>query len=309
MQRRAVDAWNRRHGDELRLLQGLEVEVLEDGRLDLPRIARAGAASGGRRAHRARRAPRPDRPPAARPRGARGVGAGAPALPAVRPAERPARQLGAGLPARRRDRRARSRSTASRAARTSTRVLPRWPPRPAAASCSPPTPTTRATWSSTATPPRWPCTPGCRAIGHPQLPAVSTSLAPGWTSPGWLWRSDSLPTLALAARYRARNLVRSAVDECELPPGGATVRVLIVGSGAREHALAWKLSRAEGVDELYAAPGNPGMAALAHCVPIAADAIVELAEFAASLQDRPHRGRARAAPRARDRRRVRTGAA
>jgi phosphoribosylamine--glycine ligase len=61
------------------------------------------------------------------------------------------------------------------------------------------------------------------------------------------------------------------------------VRVLIVGNGAREHALAWKLSRAEGVEELYAAPGNPGMAALAHCVPIAADATVELAEFAASL--------------------------
>jgi phosphoribosylamine--glycine ligase len=61
------------------------------------------------------------------------------------------------------------------------------------------------------------------------------------------------------------------------------VRVLVVGGGAREHALAWKLSRAEGVDELYAAPGNPGIAALASCVPIAADAVVELAEFAASL--------------------------
>lgn len=62
------------------------------------------------------------------------------------------------------------------------------------------------------------------------------------------------------------------------------MRVLIVGSGAREHALAWKLSRAEGVEELYAAPGNPGMAALAHCVPIGADATVELAEFAESLR-------------------------
>ncbi|HPC84414.1 MAG TPA: phosphoribosylamine--glycine ligase [Thermoanaerobaculaceae bacterium] len=62
------------------------------------------------------------------------------------------------------------------------------------------------------------------------------------------------------------------------------MRVLIVGSGAREHALAWKLARAEGVEELYAAPGNPGIAALAHCVPIGADATVELAEFAASLR-------------------------
>ena len=41
MQRRAVSAWNRRHGEELRLLQGLEVEILEDGRLDLPRQARS----------------------------------------------------------------------------------------------------------------------------------------------------------------------------------------------------------------------------------------------------------------------------
>ncbi len=62
------------------------------------------------------------------------------------------------------------------------------------------------------------------------------------------------------------------------------MRVLIVGSGAREHALAWKLSRAAGVDEVYAAPGNPGMAGVAEVVGIAADAVVELAEFAASLK-------------------------
>jgi phosphoribosylamine--glycine ligase len=60
--------------------------------------------------------------------------------------------------------------------------------------------------------------------------------------------------------------------------------VLVVGSGAREHALAWKLSRAEGVEEVYAAPGNPGMAAVATCVAIAADATVELADFAAGLK-------------------------
>ena len=37
LQRRAVEAWNRRHGEELRLVQGLEAEILDDGRLDLPR--------------------------------------------------------------------------------------------------------------------------------------------------------------------------------------------------------------------------------------------------------------------------------
>jgi len=58
------------------------------------------------------------------------------------------------------------------------------------------------------------------------------------------------------------------------------VRVLVVGSGGREHALAWSLSRSEVLDELHAAPGNPGIAALAHCHPVRADdhaALVSLA--------------------------------
>jgi phosphoribosylamine---glycine ligase len=47
------------------------------------------------------------------------------------------------------------------------------------------------------------------------------------------------------------------------------MRILIIGSGGREHALAWKLAQSPGV-ELIAAPGNPGMAQLAKCVPMAA---------------------------------------
>jgi len=47
--------------------------------------------------------------------------------------------------------------------------------------------------------------------------------------------------------------------------------VLIVGSGGREHALAWKLSQASALEELHAAPGNPGIAALGHCHPVRAE--------------------------------------
>jgi len=59
------------------------------------------------------------------------------------------------------------------------------------------------------------------------------------------------------------------------------MKVLVVGSGAREHALVWKLSGERGVVEVIGAPGNPGIAQLARCVPVdAADpaALLALAE-------------------------------
>jgi phosphoribosylamine--glycine ligase len=58
------------------------------------------------------------------------------------------------------------------------------------------------------------------------------------------------------------------------------VKALIVGSGAREHAIAWKLSQDEPALDIIAAPGNPGIATLARCVPVAASDIPALLALA-----------------------------
>ncbi len=58
------------------------------------------------------------------------------------------------------------------------------------------------------------------------------------------------------------------------------MKVLIVGSGGREHALAWKIAQSPLLKKLYAAPGNAGISGLAECVAIAADNIDGLLEFA-----------------------------
>ncbi len=49
------------------------------------------------------------------------------------------------------------------------------------------------------------------------------------------------------------------------------MRVLLVGSGGREHALAWKLAQSPSLTELHAAPGSPGIAQLCECHPIRAE--------------------------------------
>ncbi|HEU4749041.1 MAG TPA: phosphoribosylamine--glycine ligase [Gemmatimonadaceae bacterium] len=58
------------------------------------------------------------------------------------------------------------------------------------------------------------------------------------------------------------------------------MKILVVGGGGREHALAWKLRRDDPTAEMIAAPGNPGIAALARCVPVAADDVKALAALA-----------------------------
>ena len=60
------------------------------------------------------------------------------------------------------------------------------------------------------------------------------------------------------------------------------MKVLVVGSGGREHALVWALARNAGI-ELHAAPGNPGIAALAQCHPARAEDPAAIAPLAAEL--------------------------
>jgi len=71
------------------------------------------------------------------------------------------------------------------------------------------------------------------------------------------------------------------------------MRVLVVGSGGREHALCWKISASSLCDALYCAPGNPGIAAEATNVAIAATDIPGIVAFCTRLETFPLRGQQR----------------
>jgi phosphoribosylamine--glycine ligase len=60
------------------------------------------------------------------------------------------------------------------------------------------------------------------------------------------------------------------------------MNILIIGSGGREHAIAWKLRQSQRVDNLYCAPGNAGIAEIAELVPVKADDLASLLAFARS---------------------------
>ena len=62
------------------------------------------------------------------------------------------------------------------------------------------------------------------------------------------------------------------------------MKILIIGSGGREHALAWTISKEPEASKIYAAPGNPGIAEIGTCIPINATNTKDLAAFASKEQ-------------------------
>src|SRR5687768_17136116 len=84
------------------------------------------------------------------------------------------------------------------------------------------------------------------------------------------------PFMRARAERETREAPRREVDS-------AAVKVLLVGSGGREHALAWKLAQAPGLSALHAAPGNPGIARLGDCHPVRAEDGEALLGLARSL--------------------------
>ena len=58
------------------------------------------------------------------------------------------------------------------------------------------------------------------------------------------------------------------------------MKILVIGSGGREHALVWKIAQSKLVDKIFCAPGNGGISQVAECVDIKADDIFGLLEFA-----------------------------
>ena len=61
------------------------------------------------------------------------------------------------------------------------------------------------------------------------------------------------------------------------------MKILVVGGGGREHALCRSLHRSPLVEEIFCAPGNPGIAEVADCIPVSPGDTVELADLAGKL--------------------------
>ena len=60
---------------------------------------------------------------------------------------------------------------------------------------------------------------------------------------------------------------------------GTNMKVVVIGSGGREHTLVWKISQSQKVKKIYALPGNGGISDIAECIPIKADDIAGVVNF------------------------------
>src|SRR5271154_549002 len=63
-----------------------------------------------------------------------------------------------------------------------------------------------------------------------------------------------------------------------------TVKILVIGSGGREHALVWKLRQSPSVEKIWCAPGNGGIAQHAECIPLDLNDVTAAANLAVRLK-------------------------
>src|SRR3989449_1861480 len=116
--------------------------------------------------------------------------------------------------------------------------------------------------------------------------AIRSSRSPS-ASAGSVRRSSSSAAISLSHSCQSRPssyTTPSCADDADLKHVyDRRVKVLVVGSGGREHALAWALARSGRLGELHAAPGNPGIAELASCHPVRADDLASLGPLASEL--------------------------
>src|SRR5882762_1977373 len=75
-------------------------------------------------------------------------------------------------------------------------------------------------------------------------------------------------------------MIQEPPTRCDIPERRDIMRILVVGSGGREHALCWKLAASPLCDKLFCAPGNAGIADEAECVVVGAEDIDALVAFA-----------------------------